>query len=438
VYPASWALPLAILATLLVIAGAVRMRRHDTILGRSVLVGAGATIAALLIACVAAVLVAIGLASLHAALENGSPEWSNVYGAALTVLTLAISLLVYRVARRWASPGGLHVGAMFVWSALALAIAITVPGASHLFVWPLLFAAIATLSEPIPRVAMAARWFAALVTVFLFAPTVYLMVCVALGLAVPGAIIMAVLVTLTVWLLAPHVETLYDAGRPWLATGIAAATAACLFVAGMLTVRTSTRVPVGVIIQYLSEPDSSRAWLAADATSAGGRARLTGALRDFARDSASGALPDWLRTRFAPNRVVPGPFVRMSPASVTVLGDSAVGGERRLLLRVLPGETTYNMVLILSGATVTEATVDGRAIPNMTRAARWRLGFSAPPDSGFQLRLTMQATGTKPSLEIFSRVLRVPDLGRALPVLPQGFVPISTGTHSSVYRRIPL
>ena len=71
------------------------------------------------------------------------PQWSGVYGAVVALLAIAIDARCFRVAKRWTDGPRARGGALVVWAILAVAVTAMAPGASYLFTWPVLFAAVA-------------------------------------------------------------------------------------------------------------------------------------------------------------------------------------------------------------------------------------------------------------------------------------------------------
>ena len=136
-YPASWALPIALLAGLLLIAAAWRHRGWLRIL-RSI----GATLATVLLSLAAA----IGLWTLIGGWRStvGIVE-SYLYLAGFVALTAGIGAAMARLTRRKIGTGPDAVGVVSVWWGLALLTAISAPGFSYLFAWPAMAGGLALL-----------------------------------------------------------------------------------------------------------------------------------------------------------------------------------------------------------------------------------------------------------------------------------------------------
>lgn len=140
-YPASLALPLAAFAALLyvgVVLLGVRAGRLDWLaLGRGLLVflamlGAGVMIALVYLPVRRVV---------HPVLPR-NPMWhipgDGVDFVVLVALTVLLVAGLYLLARRKVPPDALALGALLPWTVLAVATAIRLPGASYMFLWPLL------------------------------------------------------------------------------------------------------------------------------------------------------------------------------------------------------------------------------------------------------------------------------------------------------------
>jgi hypothetical protein len=124
---------------------------------------------------------------------------------------------------------------------------------------------------------------------------------------------------------------------------------------------------------------------------------------------------------------------------LTVLSDSATGPVRRLLLRVQAAPGSETVALRANETRVLDSSVDGRTIAT-TRYRRdggaWSLTYSAPPDSGFTLGLTVPA-GSVPSLDVMVRSRGLPTLeGISVPARSRNVVTAQTGDVTVVRRSV--
>jgi hypothetical protein len=444
-YPESWAVPIAIVALALVVFVVASVRRREPRWVRDVILGAVATVLALIVSTAVAIAIAITLERLHGSRPlGGNPAWSATYATAVALLVVAIVAGDYSITRRWASASGVHAGALLIWSLLSLLVAIATPGASFLFVWPLfavlLVAVGASRLTARPRAFAALTWLATLVALFLLVPTTYTMVCVALGLDATGAAILAVFTALSTWLLAPHLETM-RASRPAVVPLVAAFAALALFGVGFVTERTNARNPTGASFIYAVDADSAKAWLSGSATSASARTWLSQAVEQAAGGRRGGAMPSWLTRSFDPARTVPAPLMtNIAAPAATVVSDSISGEMRYVSVRIQPSAGMQTLYVAPDNATVVAASVDGRPIDTSRYRSRrvWPLQLVAPPDSGFILALTVRAS-ERAVLGLMGRVGTIPPLaGFQIPRRPAGVLPVQAGDATLIYRRVSL
>jgi hypothetical protein len=444
VYPIGWSLPLALLGALVVAAGIVLLSRRSPGAWRGVLWGAVASLVSIVVAAAACLGVAIVLARVHAnASIGGAPQWSSIYAAALALLCVATIAGTWMLLRRRGLTDSAHLGALALISAMAVALAATIPGVSFLFAWPLLVAAVAALlrvRNATPRqVGAIATWVSAAVVLIFFAPTVYAMVAVALGLDAVGAVLLALLTGIALWLVAPTLDPLTAPGRGTLAIVSGAASVVLLGI-GLTTVRTTSRAPAGGSFVYAVDGDSLTAWLAGSATTPAARAWMQFALAPVPDGPRP---PAWLTRGFDARRIRPVGMAAVNPATVTLLADSVGADSTRVVtLRVQAdsGALSVGIVAEPDGA-VLAASVDGRAIDRSryrSRSPRWSLDYVAPPDSGFVLRLTL-ARGALPMLGVTARRAGIPSLtGYRPPARPDWLLPYQSGDVTIVYRRVRL
>lgn len=444
VYPESWALPIALVMLGVVIGAIVLLRRREDGWFRAVALSTPAMIVSIALAGATGFGIAVGLQALHAAISNGgAPEWSGVYAAAIVLLSIAVVGACYAAVRRYSSPWGASLGALLVLALLSVLLAARMPGVSFLFTWPLLLAAVAaimTLRMPATLLARVLTWASAVVVIFLLAPTVYLMVCVALGLHATGAALLAMFTAIGVWLLGPLLES---TGQPrlWRTPVVAGAAGLALLMLGAATVRTDREHPAGVNLVYAVDSDSLTGWLTGNATTPSARSWIEQALKSSVPQSPPFNPPSWVARSFAARRTVPAPVAAVLPPTATLLSDSTSGSGRIVTLRIRPDTGTRSIGISADAGVVLDAAVDGRPVDRSryrSQSARWTLDYVAPPDSGFTLRLTLRDR-TPAELGLFARRPGIPALqGLRLPTRPPGLIPIQSGDITIVFRRVRL
>ena len=432
VYPATWSLPLAVAAVMLVLAAVVRTARTTDRWLRSVALGVAGSLCAIALAGAGAHVAGMAIGRAHDAMGwGGAPAFRGIYATAMAVLAVALALTSYAAGRRWGNAVGLHIGALVVWAVLALLVSLRLPGVSFLLTWPLIVATIAahvsirttagtSRSEPGTSVASSVTfWIATIVATAIVLPVVYAVSAVLLGAIGAGGIAAAVLTALLAWLLAPQLEWL-AAGRHWRVAGIALVVALGLFGTGTATVRASSDYPVSSSALLVMQADSSDAWLVTRGISATARA-----------DTAAASVPSWVTSIRGPGGT-PAAYMRMPRASIepptaTVLADSATGGGRALELRVRAAPGTEVVSIRLDGPRVARAVVDGHLV-DTTRyrspVRQWQLEYAGPPDSGFTLGLTL----AEPGEITLGLTARSPGLPAGVPLPARG--PTAVTIHS--------
>lgn len=436
-YPESWALPFSLVALIAgIVAFGLNARRE-----RAAWLAAGLGVVTLMVSVTAAALLAAGAARLfawlHASLPwGGTPDWRGIYALAIALLTTAIITAAITLGRS-VSRGqtrALDCGAIVALGALAVFVTVIMPGVSFLFTWPVFAAAgagiVAALSPP--AITSLARWIATAFIVCLVVPTSYLMVCVALGLDVTGAAVLAILTAFGVWLLAFHIDAASNRWR--LALGAAAAALVAIAI-GVFTVRSDARRPAGSAFVYAA--DSGSAWLMGSATNAWARDWVQRELVSRA-DSRRDVIPSWLMRSLASRRVVGAPLVSVPAPNAAVVGDALAGNERIVTVRIMAPGARSVQVSAETGV-VARARVDDRDVArdgDRARSQRWSLEYVAPPDSGFMLTLAMHP-GTDHALSLVARYPGFPS-GIPIPTRPAGIIPIGAGDATHVYRLVSL
>lgn len=341
-HPESWALPIALLASVLALVAMWRVyarQRHPV---RDLAIGFAATLTACAAASAGAVALALTIAWMHdAAGWGGVPEWRGIYAAAVVAWAGAVATAAWALARRWATAVGARSGALLVWGMLALAVAVAAAGASYLFAWPLLATCLAILlvqRVDHPAVVVGARLAATSVVLVMLVPLVYLL-GTALGIEVAGAAAAGLLTALGVWLVAHHVESLAGPVLWRLPAGLATL-AAALVVVGAVTVRPSDAYPT--------------------------RANI---VREIAVDAAdTSALP-----------------------AADIVGDTAGGDTRLVTLRVRAPAGALS-VRMRTTAAVLGVEIDGRRVDTSRyrrRSPQWEMTYVAPPDTGILVALAV-------------------------------------------------
>jgi len=238
VYPERWALPVAIVALLLVVCMGV----FGPGAPREKLRGIGIAVVATLVGAVLAAIIALLAArvslSIHAALpHSASPRWSGVHTGilALLSLTLASGLFAFGSAPKTLCGG--RVGVLGFWALVAVAVSALLPGASYLVTWPVLVTAAAMMVRSRGwAIRAATRWLAAAVTLTFLAGFVFTAGAVMLGNFGAGAMAVGVL-TFFGWMLLMPLLAANKSEHLRIAAGALACAAVLLVVGAALPAR---------------------------------------------------------------------------------------------------------------------------------------------------------------------------------------------------------
>jgi peptidase M28-like protein len=414
VYPQGLELPLTILA--LVLVGAVVFRERT-----GVALGTLIAVAALISAALIGWVMSLGI--------HGAAVWSGFSALSITLLGVAVTLAWSSVALRWAGSRALHSGALIVWTVLALLLALRAPGVSYLFVWPVLFAAVARL---VSRGQRTFEWLAAGVTLFLIAGFIYGVSVVMLGIAGAGAIALAIVTALVVLLLAPLVDLAVTTSR-WqtvtvLGVGLLSYAIALVFV------RADTDHPIRSAIAYAENADSSDAWLG---VSGSARDAWTRTVIGSENRASVPAWTSWMSpyaARFSGRRVL---RVPLDSPSVVMLRDSVTTGSRNIVLRLRAPVGSTALFVRARGAKVMSASIDGR-VADTSRyrypERDWVMQYWAVPDSGAIIGLSIPAA-SHINFDVASRRPGIPQaIAVTLPPRPSFVAPSQTGDISVSYK----
>jgi hypothetical protein len=417
-YPAGWSLPLLLLVVALYVAVLVLGFRRRRMSVRGLIRGFLFMLASLIAAAVSATLVRLLLGKLHPqydAQDVGDIYNSGLYFVAFTALAVALAAALYVWFGRRGGVESLTAGALLWWLLPAALTSLLLPGASYLFVWPLLFTlaglgyrlgAHAPEGGPPPLKYTVAHFVAAAACVLLVAPTIKTMF---VALTVTAAGVVVVFVVLLVGLLLP----LLDAGRAahkWLLPGAAAVVALGFIVAGSLTAGVSQSRPRPDTLFYCLDADAGRAvWASPDAAPDEWLSQFFGAGAE--RGALAECLPHSSRT-----------FMKSGAASIAepapqaeLLDERRDGDARTLRLRIAsPRGANVVSVFLDRGVEVRRAAVNDRPLAPV--AARdpeqpWGLLYYGPPPEGIVLTLEV-AAGAAPLR------VRVVDQSPALPAAP--------------------
>ncbi|GAA4147905.1 M20/M25/M40 family metallo-hydrolase [Streptomyces tunisiensis] len=385
-YPLGAALPAALATAGLGLALLLRLRARGALTVGAVLRGFAVALGQLLLAAGAA----FGLAPLVAARH---PEFAHYYdiGAhgpplvGFLSLTLAVGCALALIARRWAGARAQVAGAVLLWIVLSVLSAVTLPGGSHVFVWPTLglLSAAAVLTSRAGATAGGRVLAAALGTVpaaLLVFPLVPLLTnALGLGLVAVPVAVAALLAALLPGVL-PVLPRLLPVTAAVVATAVLAA-------AALLPPEPGN--PVRADLLYLWDADRRTGhWISGVPADDWSGDFLPA---DAERGSVADLWPGWrVPVRRGPAEAFPLPGPRVT---TKVLGDTADGG-RRVRVTAASRRGADQLVVLVSGTAVRGWSLTG--VPGLhaddpAGDAPWELWIRHVPARGAELELELGA-----------------------------------------------
>jgi len=405
VYPVSWSVPLAGFAALL-FAAVVALGISK---GRLTLGGMLAAFFGFLLAIVIAS-VAVGvmwsLAKGQAAgvwqAFAGDPYHAGVYRLASVALAVAIAAALYALFHKRARMLNLWAGAMLCWLLLALATSVYMPGASYLFLWPMLSATIGLGFLCRGAGSQPALFIFSLPGLIMMAPTIELLFQ---SLTMRMAFVGAFATVLLLGLLIPCLNLIAGAGR-WILPGAAALICAACLIAGASMSGFNREDPRTNSIYYGLDTDTGKAvWFSLDLQQDDWTAHYLGA------NPQRAALPQYVPFMSWQYLTHEAPPVALPPPLIERLD----GAPNELHLRVSSPRQAPRIYLYGDERNpVLESTVDGAPIdaakayaglkPGQKayafRMQRWGLCYFNVPKQGIELRMRLRDAAAGYRMEV--------------------------------------
>lgn len=445
-YSTGWAVPLTVLAALLLACVIVYGFRKRQFSFWGVLGGIASALALILLPLVLAAVAWMIIVKLHPQFWRnlmGAPYRADLYLLGLVTLIAAAGLAMFIILRRKVKLTNLTLGAVLLWLILALLTSFELPGMSYLFTWPafvttlilgvMIFRTDASAIEPrsgTTRIQLAALVLGGAANLLLVVPVIVLLFML-IGFwflmmtpAVPFILVPLLFVALLVSLMAPQMEWLNGSMRlttskspayrhGWLAPGIASMLALGLLVTASLTSGFSPSQPMQNGVWYTLDADKKEAaWY-----SFGKQPADPWTAQFFPGQSEPVDLKA-VYPMFSDNPVPPAAFKGTAPAAnlpvpeLTVLSDQTSGDVRTIRLHLTSPRLARGLLVKVSGSMVLAASVnDNRQTnPGWSELKDWYLRFYGMTSQGIDLQLEV-----RPSTQL---TLEVTDQSDGLPELP--------------------
>jgi hypothetical protein len=416
-WPEKFSLVIAIIAFVLLLIAAFNLRTRP----RSITIG----VAAFFLSLIAAFVVGIAVNWL-AGLRAFGAVWVAHPGpmiATAWLVGLLTALIVAQLLTRYAGVSGLFFGQALCWSAIAIALAIVLPGGSYLAIITAMACAICALLRLHEGTAAIVCASITAILVFPFGLALY----DALGR--PILPVIAVLIALATTTFAPFLAAVTGLRRPLIAS-IAAAIAACIAMA-LIVPAYETNSPRHINLEYVDDGVGPR-W-------------QTDVVRPEVASTAHFAeVPQQTYEWTAPPSrayLAPAPELAIPPAEVQVVRDVRQNG-RHLTLHIRSNRNAPRISLVFHASSFASLRVNGITPPPMTRfrsglAPGWhRVAIRGASEGTIDIDLTRDEPI---DAILIDRSYGLPPAGAALArARDASAVPVNDGDLTTTLRRMKL
>ncbi len=368
-YPESWALPLQIFATLLlVLAIGLSVRRGKARLGRLLL----ALLPALaLLAAISGVLAAVWM-GLEAVLRTRRPTGDSMGNSllliGLSLLGCAIGGCIFSFLRKRFETDEMSLAGLILLCAVTWGMTIALPAGSYLLFWPLLVlilgSVVANLGSGSPNLTFWCGVPGAAAMVLLCAPLLYL-VYVFIGLGTILVVVTAVLIGLFLVSAGTVLDIAMPQGR-WRAVAIPLllASIACLAIGAGMSHWSAEHPRPDSLIYGFNADDHSTTWISSNSTLDAWTSQFfpaSATKHEAPSECFSGYL--YFR-RNGPVYTTTAPLVSLEAPFVETKSDEVQGDARKVHLMVTSKRGADVMELVFDRQTyITSATINGRSVP---------------------------------------------------------------------------
>jgi hypothetical protein len=421
-YPETLALPLMVLALILLIGVAALGFRRRQLTWGGILAGFLSWLGSALLAAALAHFAWLLLrrTRLVNLLPYGMAYNGDLYAYGFLALTVAIVCALYVVLGRKIRLGDLTLGALVWWAILTVLTSLLLKGASYLFALPLL-ASLAELgyafgrSNPEAEEESALVWtLPAIVGILLFAGLPYLLVMLISTALLPLIVIVTALLA---GLLIPQIHIMTSRYH-WLLPACALAAALALFATAMAHSGYDAAHPRADSIAYALDADAGKAmWVSRDQSVDAWTSQFLGA---GARSRGLGRFSFISRTASAADA----PSLSLAAPAAVVTDDVTFGEERDIRVLVSSARQAGIVWLGVENARVLAADVNGKkvAVPG-AGVEHWSLLYVAVPSSGLVVTLKVPVSQT-PALTVVDETRGLPQVsGKVFRPRPDDLMP---------------
>jgi len=396
-YPATWAIPLVLLAGLLLTVAAFTGFRRGQLTLRGLLRGLWASLLSVIAIPGLATGLWMGILQLHSAYQSTFLRVYNypLYYWAFIALAVAIAAAFHVLFKQKAGTNNLAFGALLLWWILAVVFSVLAPGFSYLLTWPLLFSTLALGWVLWKESLDAISWRREMALVAGAVPGLIILTPTIKAMSEFGPMsylaITFLFVALLLVLLTPQLDLMTRARR-WRLSGGALMVSLGFLITGSLTAGFDAQHPQSSGMAYLLNADSGQAtWFSP------GPKLDTWTTQFFTTQPEDGTVGELFPISQSNQRQIlhgEAPFVALDAPEVEVLNDQTANGVRILQLQLhSPRQAPFIYLDVEPRAAVRAAVIEGqRNNTPESESNLWSLECRGVPPEGIEITLEVEAS----------------------------------------------
>lgn len=436
-YPATWAIPLALLTGLLLAGTVVAGFRRGQLTLRGLVLGLSAGLLSIIAIPGLATGLWMGIVQLHSAYQSAFLRVYNfpLYYWAFIALAVTIAATIHVLFKRKVGANDLAFGALLLWWILAVVFSVLAPGFSYLITWPLLFSTLAlgwVLWKESPD---ANSWRREIALVAGSVPGLIILAPAIKAMSEFGPMsylgITFLFVALLLILLTPQLDLMTRTRRWWLSGGALLVTLGFL-TAGSLTAGFDAQHPQSSGLAYLLNADSEQAtWFSP------GPQLDSWTTQFFAEQPERGTVGELFpiaQSSQTPILKGEAPAVALDAPEVEVLKDQIVNSVRILQLRLRsPRQAPIIYLDVEPRAAVRAAVIDGQQ--NNTPESEgnlWSLQYRGVPPEGVEITLEIEPSQSL-TIQVIDISMELPGIvGTTFQPRPDDMMPMPNFDYGTV------
>ena len=398
-YPASWVMPLTVIVIISFAALVAFGLRKKRLTFKGIGFGFLALLSTMLVAATGAYLIWMLVTRLQTVMGlglEGETYRANTYLVSFVFFTIAIVTMLNLWFLKKSRTENVLAGGLLWWLILTIVTSLYLPGASYVFMWPLLFSLLGLLliltvrrNQRPERKLLLVGYLYAIPVIIVFVPVIY-QIFQAVGLSMIAPLMLAV--ALLCALLVPHIQ-LITAGKKWLLPGVAGLLGLGFIAAGLLTSAASARQPKQDSLVYALNADTGKAvWASLDKNPDKWTSQFLSADAQRATlpaISSANTKAQWLQ-REAPAEALAAPDLKL-------LEDKSVDETRTLRMHISSPRQAPTLIFYadskmeIMGVQVNGKQMKLKSLDSDAQKGSWSMRYYAMPAEGIDLTMVLKA-----------------------------------------------